>query len=41
MFDFDLLDNKNEENIQEKSGPSLAGGLLKINSQLKKNPNEE
>lgn len=37
-----MLNRKSSiDKINEKSAPSLAGGIMNINSQLKKDPNEE
>ena len=42
-IDFDMLVNnkKSTDKLHEKSGPSFAGGILNINSKMKKDPNEE
>jgi hypothetical protein len=36
-----LIENPLKEKPNDKSGPSLAGGIININAKLKKNFNEE
>ena len=38
-----MFDNKKSsvDKLIEKNGPSLAGGIMNMNSQMKKDPNEE